>query len=197
MGNIKFKITNKGTDIESFKHSIPIYNDYLALADKYNFKAIEKIPIEGEDINLEIDITSGDSVDWTMFKLPANVLAIIKDLEHYQSVKTTLQRLYSKIEYLRFDDKYEMDSLAQEVLDMIGSLNHSEHLDNFMLNKSSWEQRIFHTKNKEVSMLLRLRDKDAQYKKMRGLEDAKKHLLPDIKSLIHFLAEGKLKAKGQ
>lgn len=193
MGNIKFKITNKGTDIETFKHSIPIYNDYLALADKYNFRAIERIPIEGDDIHVEIDISSSDCVDWITFKLPANVLSIIKDLEHYQSVKSTLQRLYSQIEYLKFDDKYQMDSLVQDVLDTICSLNRSEHLDNFMLNKSSWTQRIFHTKKKEVSMLLRLRGKDAQYKKVRGLEDAKNHLLPDIKNLIHFLGEGKLK----
>jgi hypothetical protein len=195
MGKIRFHITYKGVSIDSFKNNSAVYNQSLTLENRYNFPAIEKITIDRNDIEIPLDVFAKNDIDWTKYDLPQHVVAIINDLEHYQSIKDKLESVYTEMEYLEFEDKYKMDALAQKAIDIIDSLQHSAHLDNFMLNKTSWIKKLFHTKNKEVSMLLRLKDKDAKYKKAKMLEDAKKHLLPDIKSVIHFLQEGKIKVE--
>lgn len=189
MGAMKFNLTFEGQVVQKM-----IAESWIN--SKYNLPLLEKIILDSDDVIISNDLP--DTIDWSKYNLPEWVRQVIKDLEYYSSIHYQLTKIYESIGYVRFSDRSKLRTLANEAIRILETFEFKDSLDNGSLSNSIVVavKDLKHTNNnKEVDDVLRLRDKDANYRKQNTLDDAIRHLQIDLQSPIAWLARVELNSK--
>lgn len=91
-GHLNLRITYKGVDIENFHEHKEVVDHYNYLDKKYNFKAITGISVH-EDIELSVDIFGKDVIPWRRYRLPDELVELIKAIELRERIMLELRVL--------------------------------------------------------------------------------------------------------
>ncbi|HCW07203.1 MAG TPA: hypothetical protein DGG95_07550 [Cytophagales bacterium] len=195
MGKIKFNIVYEGQNFDHYQNTIHEYNHFKYLEDKYRFTLIEQYEFDGESFHLKIEIKDTDSIDWRKFEIPQTVLGLINDILGYTEAKMKIDKLLIQIKGTRFEERYQLKRLGDEVISIYSDLKLSDHIENSMIQQRKRCADLAHTLNKEVSAINLLKDKDAQYKKKNYLADAIRNLDSNIFLMVRALDDLKLVKK--
>ncbi|MBF9254358.1 hypothetical protein I2I11_13715 [Pontibacter sp. 172403-2] len=185
MGKIKIKFTSDGQDITEPPYFFNKVGKIQSLQRRYWTNKIEEIEIPGDNLLFEFDIDNIErDIDWGNQGYPSEIIkGKILEIIYYKEQSDKLDKILSEISSCTFDDRYNLDRLGNQAIEVINALNESRYFPDINFNKVNAIGRIHHTLNKEVEILTSyIKHKDSQRRKNEALSEAKRHLNSDINS---------------
>lgn len=189
MGKFIVRLLSEGKDIHQ-EHYNRDWELALDLANKYGVHYMNKLKHDGEDFTLDFDVAQlGEGIDWESASYPNDkVKQAVAAIIAFEPTRLDLEKVKEKIGYCRFENRYELERLGQEALQIIEKATLNPGAPHLADAKKESVSALKHTMGKEVHIAVDMkvlsrtpqRDKDSAIKEARG------YLLNDINAFLHL-----------
>ncbi|MBK9672331.1 MAG: hypothetical protein IPO70_08755 [Bacteroidetes bacterium] len=189
MGKFKVRLMNEGIDTSQmsqiYQYGIPTLqgaSNYLM--EKYSIRKINELEFEGDDINVDFEITpQTDFLDWDKINYPNDIIRgkvfeIFYFTEKYFVIKRIINKLNGSVH-----TKYSLERIADEAIREINTVKDGKFL--FLTHYGSMaEGNIRYTVGREVA---RITGKKAKRNQRSDEDRAASQLKEDISDFAHRL----------
>ena len=154
----------------------------------HDFERAQKIEVEN-GMTLILDYEKyKNGIIWDDFiELDLETINKLKELTYYAEIIYSLEKIIKQFYYFDYSDRYKIQDLGQEAYKIINNITEPKFLLNLELHKKKHLEDLWHTLNKEVSILMNSNYRSSKRQNNKEAIEAIKYLESDINSFINGL----------
>ena len=187
MGKFTVRFLSEGKDIHQ-EHYDRAWEHAYDLANKYGRQAMNKLVTEGADYTLDFDVAQlGDSIDWDAASYPSQkIKQAVAAVVAFKPTHDALQKVKERIGYCQFEDRYDLERLGREAIQIIENATPSPGAPLLERAKTEAVSALKHTLGKEVHIAVGMKvlSRTSQRSKDEVMKDARGYLITDINAFV-------------